>query len=172
LLDGFELQQLAAHHRRDRFNCRADSLNAFIRKNAKNQHKNRTTRVYVYASAEGVIAAFFTLSAHLLDVSGLPESLLKGRTHLPIPATLLGRFAVDRTYEGQGIGRLLLSYALREAYRSSQIVASAFVLLDVAQDASTQAVHLYRRCGFISLPSHPQRMILPMDEIGASVSAD
>jgi hypothetical protein len=80
------------------------------------------------------------------------------RTHLPIPATLLGR--------------LLLSYAIREAYRSSQIVASAFVSWKSPQMRHPQAVQLYHRCGFISLPSHPQRMILPMDEIGASVSAD
>jgi GNAT superfamily N-acetyltransferase len=169
LLQRFELQTLAPHHQREAFHCQSKSLNEFLRKHAKNQHRNDTTRVHVYADREGVIAGFFTLSAHMLELTGLPDSILKGRARLPIPATLLGRFAIDRNFEGHGLGRALLSYALREAYRSSQIVAAAFVVLDVADDASAHATALYRKCGFVSLPSNPKRRLLPMDEIGRSL---
>jgi GNAT superfamily N-acetyltransferase len=169
LLEGFELQLLAPYHQRAQFHSQADSLNDFLRKHAKNQHKNSTARVYVYANREGEIAGFFTLSAHMLELTGLPDSILKGRPRLPIPATLLGRFAIDQRYEGQGLGRTLLSYALREAQKASQIIASAFVVLDLAEDASAHAAELYRKCGFVALPANPGRMLLPMEEINRSL---
>jgi GNAT superfamily N-acetyltransferase len=169
LLEGFELQTLAPHHQRESFHCRANSLNDFLHKQAKNQHRNDTTRVYVYANRAGVIAGFFTLSASLLEVTDLPQSILKGRPRLPIPATLLGRFAVAQNHEGQGLGTKLLSYALREAYKSSQIVAAAFVVLDVAKDASPRASDLYRKYGFEPLPPKPERMVLLMSAVARSM---
>lgn len=169
MLEGFELQLLAPHHQRAQFQSQADSLNDFLRKYAKNQHKNSTTRVYVYAHREGEIAGFFTLSAHLLELSGLPDSILKGRPRLPIPTTLLGRFAIDQRYEGKGLGRTLLSYALREAHKAAQIVASAFVVVDVSEDASEHAAEFYRKCGFVALPSNPQRMLLSLNDVGRSL---
>ncbi len=171
MLAGFELQLLAPLHQRNRFDCASASLNEFIRKYAKNQNKNDTTRVHVYADAEGRIAGFFTLSASALDLTGLPEFFQKGRSRLPVPATLLGRFAVDNAFAGRGVGRFLLSRALRAALESNSIVASAAVMLDLADDASSRAEALYRDVGFISLASNPRRMILPMVDIDRHLSS-
>ncbi len=167
--DGFHLQLLAPHHLRDRFHCRAQSLNVFLRTSARKQHENRTTRVHVLADRTGAIAGFFTLSACTLELTGLPDAFRRGRPTFPVPATLLGRFAVDERYEGQGLGRKLLSHALREAHTPSATVASAFVVLDVALDASPGATKLYASVGFVSLPSNPRRMILRMDDIARSL---
>jgi ribosomal protein S18 acetylase RimI-like enzyme len=168
-IDGFRLELLGPHHRRERFHCRSESLNAFIRKSARKQHANHTTRVHVYSGPAGVIAGFFTLSAFTLELTGLPDALMRGRPNFPVPATLLGRFAVDEAYEGQGIGRRLLSYALREAYLASRTVAAAFVVLDVAPDATPGATKLYRSVGFVSLPSNANRMMLGMDDIARAL---
>ncbi|MGH7727902.1 MAG: hypothetical protein ACREM2_03805 [Vulcanimicrobiaceae bacterium] len=145
MLDGFALEPLSRRHRRDAFRCASASLNDFIRKRAKGQDAGDTTRVHVYADASGRIAGFFTLSAHMLDLTGLPDSLRRGRPQLAVPATLLGRFAVDDEFVGGGLGRYLLGRALRTACEASALVASAVVALDLANDASANAERLYIR---------------------------
>jgi GNAT superfamily N-acetyltransferase len=167
LLDGYRLEALAPErHRRTLFRCGVSELDDFIQKFAKNQDRNDTTRLHVYAEAQGLIAGYFTLSALTLELSGLPDSLRKGRPRLPVPATLLGRLAVDRQFKGKGLGALLLSLALREAYRASRIVASAMVVVDARADA----VEFYKRAAaFQSLPSNSLRLVLAMQEISDSI---
>lgn len=162
------MEFLASTHRRKKFNCGAESLDRFIREQARKQNENGTTRVHVYADSQGVIAGFFTLSSFLLELVGLPPAVLKGRPKMPVPSTLLGRLAVDSTYQHRGVGAFLLGSALRQAYENSQTVASAFVVLDIADDASQNASNLYRNVGFSSLPSNPRRMLLPMENIARS----
>jgi len=136
---------------------------------AKQQNGNDTARVHVYADAHGRIAGYFTLSAISLDLVGLPEALQRGRPRLPVPATLLGRFAVDDEFVRRGVGRFLLSSALRIAVEASSIVGSALVALDLADDASPRARKLYLGVGFIELESPPSRMVLSMEQIRRSM---
>ena len=121
------------------------------------------------ADRSGRIAGFYTLSAHVLDLSGLPETIQKGRPRLPVPATLLGRFAVDDEFAGKGLGRWLLADALKRAYAAGKLVSSALVVLDLARDASEGAELLYKGVGFTALASSPRRMILAMESIAKSL---
>jgi GNAT superfamily N-acetyltransferase len=169
LLEDFNLELLAPSHRREQFDCGSASLNRFIREQARKQSENGTTRVHVYASSDGVIAGFFTLSSFVLELVGLPAAILKGRPKMPVPSTLLGRFAVAVNYQHRGVGTFLLGAALHQAYANSQTVASAFVVLDIADDASETAPALYRGFGFSPLPSDPRRMLLSMESIRLSL---
>ena len=112
VIHGFTIEALAQHHQRGRFHCSRPSLDDFIQKRAKAHNANDTTRVHVLADEGGRIAGFYTLSAHLLELHGLPESIQKDRPRFPIPATLIGRFAVDNEFAGKGVGRWLLAHAL------------------------------------------------------------
>ena len=87
------------------------------------------------------------------------------RPKMPVPSTVLGRFAVAVNYQHRGVGTFLLAAALHQAYANSQTVASAFVVLDIADDASETAPALYRGFGFSPLPSDPRRMLLSMESI-------
>lgn len=169
MIQGFTIQTLAPTHQRARFHCASPSLDDFIHKRARAHNANDTTRVHVLADPSGRIAGFYTLSAHMLELHGLPESIQKGRPRFPVPATLLGRFAVDNEFAGKGVGRWLLAHALRTAHAADRLVGSAIVVLDLAPDAAPSAQELYASVGFIRLESTPSRMILPMETIARSV---
>jgi GNAT superfamily N-acetyltransferase len=77
-----------------------------------------------------------------------------------VPATLLGRLAVDRRYQGKGYGRFLLADALFKSLRSE--IASFAVIVD-AQDE--RAHHFYELEGFLPFPDQPRRLFLPMADI-------
>lgn len=118
--------------------------------------------MHVYASNEGEIAGYYTLSALSLELTGLPAEMQRGRPGLPVPATLLGRFARDLRYAGTGVGPFLLSHAMRNAYESSRSVASAFLVID----SKPNALDWYlRQAEFEALPSDPLRLILPISTI-------
>ncbi len=59
------------------------------------------------------IIAYYRLSAYTIELADLSESFARKLPPYPLlPATLLGRLAADRTYQGQHLGELILIDAL------------------------------------------------------------
>lgn len=79
-----------------------------------------------------------------------------------VAVTLLGRVAIHKDLRGQGIGTDLILYALRQAARAAQTVASYAVILD-AKNEKVAALHA--RLGFIPFKDQPLKLFLPMDTI-------
>jgi GNAT superfamily N-acetyltransferase len=78
---------------------------------------------------DGAIGGFYTLSSTALRLGDFPEDLAKRLPRYPlVPATLLGRLAIDRRYHGQGWGSFLFLDALYRCSRSE--VASFAVIVD------------------------------------------
>jgi hypothetical protein len=63
----------------------------------------------------------------------------------------------------------LLGLALSEAHAAAKIVASAAIILKIADDASERAVHFYRKHGFLTLPTSPKTMILMMSALRENI---
>ena len=77
-----------------------------------------------------------------------------------MPATLLGRLAIDRTHQGKGYGRFLLADALFRAARSE--IASFAVVVEAKDD---NARRFYERESFLPFPDQPMKLFLPMADI-------
>ena len=109
------------------------------------------------------VLGYYTLSAHSIERNALPDDLAK-KLKLPkyplIPATLMGRLAVDLKHQGQRLGEILLMDGLERSYVHSSQVAS----FAVVADAKENAVEFYRRYGFLQLPLG-LRMFIPMETI-------
>jgi GNAT superfamily N-acetyltransferase len=166
VLEGFTIQPLARHHDRGRFACGNDELDTYLKQFARKQDENNTTRLHVYANAEGEIAGYYTLSAMSIELTGLPDAMQRGRSHLPVPATLLGRLARHEKYKAGGLGPFLLSHASRDAFEASRTVASAFLVVD----SKPHAVKFYVQAGFVPCPWDDMRLVLPMETIGRELS--
>jgi GNAT superfamily N-acetyltransferase len=109
------------------------------------------------------ILGYYTLSSYGVDLGELPADVARKLPRYPlIPATLLGRLAVDRRYEGQGIGEFLLMDALHRALVLSAEIAAAAVVVE-AIDAG--AMKFYRHFGFVAFPLIANRLFLPMKAI-------
>jgi GNAT superfamily N-acetyltransferase len=79
-----------------------------------------------------------------------------------LPATLLGRLAVDQGMKGRGLGEFLLMDALRRSLEASARIAAMAVLVDAKDDA---AHAFYRHFGFLPLHEQPRRLFLPMKNV-------
>ncbi len=114
--------------------------------------------------AEERIAGYYTLSNVTVLLNELPGRLARRLPKYPnLPATLLGRLAVDQDYKGQRLGRQLLFDALIRAFRVSSDVGSMAVVTDPKNEAAQK---FYERYGFEPLATTERpRLFLPMGTI-------
>ncbi len=88
---------------------------------------------FVLVLADGAIGGFYTLSSTAVKLAELPAETTRRLPRYPlVPATLLGRLAVDKRHRGKGHGRFLLADALFRAARSE--IASFAVIVDAPED--------------------------------------
>lgn len=106
------------------------------------------------------VVGYYTLSAYGIRIAELPPYLARKLPRYPlIPATLLGRLAVSREFQGRKLGRLLLMDALFRSWKNTAQVASVGVVAE-AIDEAAQA--FYRHHEFIALLEHPRKLFIAM----------
>lgn len=116
---------------------------------------------FVLVLLDGTIAGYYTLSATSVQLGELPAQTVRKLPRYPlVPATLLGRLAVDRRHQGKGYGRFLLGDALHRAARSE--IASFAMIVD-AKDESAR--RFYERESFLPFPDQPMKLFRPMADI-------
>src|SRR5262249_684041 len=92
---------LSRRHDRADFSCGNAILDRYLREFAFQDARRRIAApfVAVFESAPSKICGYYTLSAYAIRLSELPDTLAKRLPSYPrIPATLLGRLAVDLRY--------------------------------------------------------------------------
>jgi GNAT superfamily N-acetyltransferase len=161
---GFRIEPLGRTHSRATFSCGDEALDRYFREQAGQDVRRRVAAVFVLVQvADGRIAGYYTLSSASLRSDDLSREMMKALPHYPyLPATLLGRLAVDTSFHGQRLGELLLLDALRRAWQVTSQIGSLWVIVDAGSD---RARRFYARYGFLSLPDSPMRLFLPMNSI-------
>jgi GNAT superfamily N-acetyltransferase len=118
-------------------------------------------RVFVaVGEAPERIAGYYSLSAASLEKAELPPALAKRLPHYPVPAVVLGRLAVDRSWQKCGLGETLLLDAMRRTLMASAAIAVYAMIVDAKHEA---ARGFYERYGFQSFATAPARMFLPLE---------
>ena len=157
----YRIEALGKQHDRSRFSCGVEPLDRYVREQAGQDARRRVAAPFVLCEGKSnAVLGYYTLSALSVDVGAWPEDVAKKLPKHPfVPATLLGRLAVDRGLRGKGAGEHLLMDALRRALAASREIASVAVVVDAKDD---RAVAFYKRYGFITFPDQPNRLSLPM----------
>ncbi|XTI73152.1 GNAT family N-acetyltransferase [Acidithiobacillus sp. AC3] len=142
------------------FACGEAALDEYLRHYARQDIKRGVARVFVASSLEAsrVLAGFYTLSAAGVAANTLPEDWRKKLPRYPVPVALIGRLAVSRQYQRQGLGSILLVDACKRVVAASQTLAVAAIVVDAK---SAQAAAFYQHFGFVELPGQPGRWMLP-----------
>ena len=154
----WRVEPLDARHDRSAFSCGVESLDRYLHKQAGQDQRKRVAATFVVCHDERVIG-YYSLSALSVDVGAWPEDVRKLPRYPHVPATLLGRLAVDGSARGQRLGEYLLMDALRRALVASREVGSVAVIVDAIDQA---AGAFYDRYGFRPFPDQPRRLFLPM----------
>jgi predicted N-acetyltransferase YhbS len=77
----------------------------------------------------------------------------------PIPVMVLGRLAVDVSWQGQGVGKALLRDAI---LRTVQVAELAGVKALMVHALTERAKAFYEANGFLLSPADPRTLFLPL----------
>lgn len=159
-MTGYHIRPLDAAIDVAAFRCGQQPLDEYIRRYASQDVRRNLARVFVATpeSDERRLAGFFTLSAGSVKCSELPESLARKLPRYPVPVAFIGRLAVHLDFQGKGLGSILLAEACQKVVQASAALAVAGIVVDAKNEA---AAAFYRHFGFVPLPGHSERLLLP-----------
>jgi len=157
-------EPLNSGHKKSDFSCGKEMLDNYFHEQASQDIKRKLSACFVINDAEtNVIKAYYTLSNNSIPLEVIPIEIRKKlpTAYETIPTTLLGRLAIDKNFQRQGIGRTILVDALKRSYELSKTIGSFAIVVDpLDQDAEI----FYGKYGFIKLPDSG-KMFLPMKTI-------
>jgi len=159
-------------HDRTAFSCGIPQVDNYFQKTANKLAKADNIRLFVMVAADGQVMGFYSINAHAVDFSDLPQKYARNRpAHGHIPAAYISMIGRDRKFSGQVYGSVLLADALKRIARAAEVLGIAVVMLDVLNCGDPERLKcrmaIYSGFGFISLPSNQLRMFLPMATVRA-----
>jgi predicted GNAT family N-acyltransferase len=151
-------------HIRSNFCCGEEGLDTYIRNQASQDLKKRVSTVFVLIDDPKMdVLGYYTLSSYTVDVAALEESFAKRLPRYPaLPATLLGRLAVDNDQKGKGLGELLLIDALQKSLDVAMQVTSVAVIVKALNE---KALNFYIKYGFKPFNHEPMKLYLPIKSV-------
>lgn len=166
-----KLELLSRAHDRDGFDCGSDALNAYLRQIARQQTERGISRTFVLVEETTKepkpILGFFTLNLCQLRSEQLPPELSR---RLPREASglKLGRLAIAKDWQRQGLGQVLLVAAMKKVEEVFESAGGLGLFVDAKDDAART---YYERFGFLPLPDNPLQLFLPLSTIQEALRA-
>ena len=160
-------EPLGAHHQVAAFNCGALILDEFLSRHALGNHQSGTAKTYVATTDSHSVVGYYSLAASQILYADAPSRLQKGAPRHPIPVVLLARLAVDRSWQGKGIGAGLLKDAIIRVLTAAEGIGVRALLVH-AKDEAAKA--FYERYDFAPLPGYPMHLVLLLKDARRIVS--
>jgi GNAT superfamily N-acetyltransferase len=161
-------QPIGRHHDRKRFDCGAPELDAYLVRYARQNHQSGGAKTFVAVSpAEpSRVLGFYSISPGAIEFARVPADLTRKLGRYDVPVFRLGRLAVDRTMQGQGLGGELLLAAGERALAVATEVGGVALAIDAKDD---DAARWYQRFGALSLLDDPLKLVLPLAVVAEAI---
>jgi len=158
------IERLAKYHDRSNFDCGVEALSDFLRERATQFDKRNLGRTFVAVGPDSKIASgYYTLSSSAISFDVLPSADSRHLpSQIPIPVLRLGRLAVDKSTQGQGLGSFLLLDALWRGLRLAGEIAMYAVEVDAIDETARR---FYEHFGFTTLLDDQKHLYFPMTKV-------
>ncbi|MFZ0956677.1 MAG: GNAT family N-acetyltransferase [Candidatus Sulfotelmatobacter sp.] len=163
-------------HDREGFECGEEALNEFLRRYARKSHERGGAKTFLAIDDTGddtdddagnkTILGFYSLSPASVDYAQSPEIIRRGLARYDVPGFRLARLAVDRRFQGQGIGGQLLLAAGRRCLLAAAEVGGVVVVIDAKNE---RVAGWYASYGALRLPDAPLTLLLPLATVEAAL---
>lgn len=114
------------------FDCGRAEQNQYFQKYAEHDQKHGVSVTYLLL-IKGKQAGFVTITMDEIQLAWKKE-IPGGVRFSRLPAVKLAQMGVDKNYAGQGLGQVLVTFAIRKAKELSSEVGCRFVTLDAKAD--------------------------------------
>ena len=160
-----KIELLGKAHDREGFDCGSEPLNVFLKQTARQHAERGISRTFVLVEEDATspksILGFFSLNICQLKTESLSPREAK-KLPRDVSGIRLGRLAVSKAHQSQGIGKLLLVAAMGKFMEIFNTAGGIGLFVD-AKDK--EAKRYYEQFGFVSLPSNELELFLPVKTI-------
>ena len=158
-------EPLAEHHLVDDFTSGEPSLDDWLRRRARANQASGASRTYVVCEGPKVFG-YYALASGALSVESAPGRFRRNMPD-PIPVAVLARLAVDRTYQGRGVGRALFRDGVRRVAHAADAIGIRGI---VVHAISEEARKFYLALGFDPCPHEPMMLVVTLSDVRAALS--
>jgi GNAT superfamily N-acetyltransferase len=160
-------EKLLAGHDLSGFDLGEPVLDDWLRRRAAQNEAAGASRTYIVCAGEKV-AGYYSLAVGAAAHAGSPGRIKRNMPD-PIPVMVLGRLAVDKSFQGQGVGAGLLRDAVLRTVQAAEIAGIRALLVHAI---SERAKRFYEAYGFISSPVDPMTVMIGLSEAEKILSGE
>jgi GNAT superfamily N-acetyltransferase len=153
-------EPLGDKHQIDTFDCGEPVLDDWFKRRARANHASGASRTYVVCEETRVVA-YYALASGAIAQAAVPGRFRRNMPD-PIPVVVLARLAVDRNYQGQGLGRALFRDAARRVVHAADTIGIRGI---VVHAISEQAREFYIALGFDPCPDEPMTLVVTLGDL-------
>jgi GNAT superfamily N-acetyltransferase len=155
---------LAEDHQTDGFDSGEPALDDWLRRRARANQASGASRTYVVCDGK-VVAGYYALASGAIAQGTVPGRFRRNMPD-PIPVVVLARLAIDRRYQGRGLGRALFQDAARRvAHAADAIGIRGIVVHAISEDAR----NFYLALGFDACPHEAMTLVVTLQDIRAAL---
>ncbi|HZO57262.1 MAG TPA: GNAT family N-acetyltransferase [Bryobacteraceae bacterium] len=158
-------EKLSPEHDLSDFTSGEQALDDWLRRRAAQNESSGASRTYVVC-AEKKVAGYYSLAVGAAAHADVPGRIRRNMPD-PVPVMILGRLAVDKAFQGQGVGVGLLRDAVLRTMQAAEIAGIRALLVHAI---SEDAKRFYARCGFIPSPIHPMTLMIALSDAEKELS--
>jgi GNAT superfamily N-acetyltransferase len=157
-------EPLAPHHILDSFESGVASLDEWLKRRALQNQTSGASRTFVSVDPSGRVAAYYALASSAIAPASAPGRFRRNMPD-PIPVAVLGRLAIARPYQGQGLGRALFQDAARRVMHAADAIGIRGLLVHALSD---EAKAFYLKLGLEQSPLEPMTLMVTLADLKAA----
>jgi len=154
---------LAAHHALGGFESGTPSLDDWLRRRALHNQASGASRTFVARDDERVVG-YYALAASAVAPDAATGRFRRNMPD-PVPVAVLGRLAVDKAYQGKGLGRALFRDAALRVLSAADSIGIRGMLVHAISD---EAKAFYLGLGLNVSPLEPMTLMATVADLNAA----
>jgi GNAT superfamily N-acetyltransferase len=169
-LPAWHEEPIEKRHDRASFDCGDADLNDFLQRHARKSHEKGGAKTFLAMDGadDTKILGFYSLSPASIAYERTPEVVKRGLARHEVPVFRLGRLAVDKSVQGQGMGGQLLLTAGRRCLYVAAEAGGVALLIDAKNE---RVVKWYASYGAVLPLDAPLSLLLPFKTIHSALAA-
>lgn len=156
---------LARHHHIDPFDSGVASLDDWLKRRALRNQASGASRTFVACGEGDRVLAYYALASSAVTTESTRGRFSRNMPD-PIPVVVLGRLAVDRSWQGRGIGRALVRDAGLRVIEAADTIGIRGLIV---HSLSVEATAFYERLGFELSPLDPTMLVVTLADLKAGL---
>jgi GNAT superfamily N-acetyltransferase len=157
-------QPIHEQHRIGAFDSGVPILDDWLKRRARANQVAGAWRTYVVCDDERVIA-YYALASGAVELENATGRVRRNMPD-PVPVVVLGRLAIERSYQGRGLGRALMKDASKRVLHAADVIGiRAIVVHAISPDAQS----FYAAVGFETSRLQPMTLMATLADLQAAL---